>query len=451
MARKLKPSVAAKVDSAGVLVEMVRLTDGIQVFPPSATDDVRAKLAGRAGGYHRIVWYDATGKRHTTTGGRTFHDAVIKAESIDAIIESGADKAGEKVSTLISAYLAPGLVKPGKTKPRSEKTLDGYDRLLRRFVLPTIGHMRCGELTPIALKAVLEAKFPRRGAKTPMPLSADDSERVRGVLTRLLKFGAGNGYITQDVNVLIQSMAIAVTVDVSQPRKSTEQGFHIDHIEKDSVPSHEKVAALAHQMALKPNAPWWYELMVYVAAYSGLRIGELEGLELRDIEMRSQDESGRLKARLRVERQINVIKGRPKEMLPKGDKRRTTVYPINTPATSFYQQGYPLQEKLMERAGELKNLNDKLFPAPSGGYWWRSNFYRRVFAPAAHRAGWYPKGAKKPTWTWHSLRHVFCTYYLWDLGKSPRAVADAAGHSSVSVTLNLYGGAGVQERLNSLD
>lgn len=246
-------------------------------------------------------------------------------------------------------------------------------------------------------------------------------------------------------------MAIAVTVDVSQPRKATEQGFHIDHVEKDSVPSHEKVAALAFQMGQNPNAPWWYELMVYAAAYSGLRIGELEGLERRDLEMRAQDVEGKLKSRMRVERQVNVIKGRPKEMLPKGDKRRTTVYPVMTPPTALYESGYPLQEKLKERAAELKNPSDKFFPAPGGGHWWRTNFYRRVFAPAAKRAGWYADGAQKSTWTWHSLRHVFCTYYLWHLGRSPRAVADAAGHSSVSVTLNLYGGAGVQERLDSLD
>lgn len=94
---------------------------------------------------------------------------------------------------------------------------------------------------------------------------------------------------------------------------------------------------------------------------------------------------------------------------------------------------------------------DRLFPAPRGGQWHRSNFYRRVVRPAAKAAGWPADDRGRPVWPWHSLRHVFCTHYLWVLGKSPRAVADAAGHSSVTITLNLYGGGEVADRLDTLD
>ena len=444
------PVIKVRVRDDGVLADAVELGFGIKIFPPSATDDVRARSVGRSGGYHRIVWRDATGKRHTTTAGLTFEDARKKADAIADIIESGADKAGAKVSELITEYLKPGLVKAGRARTRSAKTLDGYDRLIKRFITPIIGHMRCGELNPAALKAVLDAQHTRRGSAVKQPLSFDDRERVRGALTRLIKFGAGNGYITQDANLLIQSMATNLTMDPSKPRRATEQGFHIDHIAPDAVPSAESVATLASQMRRKGD-PWWYELMPYLAAYSGLRIGELLGLERGDIEAKAQYSDGGVKRRIRVQRQVNVIKGRPVVTLPKGDKLRTTVYPKMTPPTSFYPDGYPLEERLKQRLGELKSPSDRLFPAPAGGEWWRSNLYRRVINPAARKAGWYPAGSDEPTWTWHSLRHVYCTYMLWDRNKSPRAVADAAGHSSVSVTLNLYGGAGVQERLDSLD
>jgi integrase len=445
------PAIKVRVREDGVLAEAVELGFGIKVFPPSATDDARARLAGRAGGYHRIVWRDATGKRHTTTAGATFDDARRKAESIAAVIESGADKAGAKVSELIAEYLKPGLIKVGRSRPRSAKTLDGYDRLIKRFITPVIGHMRCGELNPAALKAVLDAQHPRRGSSTKQPLSHDDRERVRGALTRIIKFGAGNGYITQDASLLIQSMATNITVDASQARKATEQGFHIDHISPDAVPSAEAVAALAGHMQRDDEDPWWYELMVYLAAYSGLRIGELLGLEKGDVEAKAQYPEGGLKRRIRVQRQVNVIEGRPVVTLPKGDKVRTTVYPERTPTTSLYENGYPLEQQLRKRLAELAAPTDRLFPSPSGGEWWRSNLYRRLINPAARKAGWYPAGSDEPTWTWHSLRHVYCTYMLWDRNKSPRAVADAAGHSSVSVTLNLYGGAGVHERLDTLD
>jgi hypothetical protein len=57
-----------------------------------------------------------------------------------------------------------------------------------------------------------------------------------------------------------------------------------------------------------------------------------------------------------------------------------------------------------------------MFPAPCGGHWRSSNFDRRVLAAAYHAAGWRdPEGAG--AWTWHSLRHVFCTTALsgWHL------------------------------------
>ena len=441
--------MTARVDKDGVLIEKVRLSKDIVVAPPSAADDARAQAAGRKRGYHRIIWRDATGKRHTSTVGSTFAEAVRKAEAIDAVIESGADKADRRVSELIEAYLEPGLVKATSRKPRSEKTLDGYRRTLQRFVQPVIGHMRCGELNPVSVKAVLEQQVARQRSGFPTSLTPDESSRVRGSMRRLLRFGAGNGYVTQDVNILIQALDVARIVDPSSKRVSTEQGFHIDRIEPASVPSHEDVANLAWAMAADNRAPWWYELMVYTAAYSGLRIGELEGLEGRDIT--GSHETRDEKPRIRVERQVNVIAGRPKLMLPKGDKTRTTVYPVRTPPTERYPMGYPLRDKLRERQDELASQNNRMFPAPGEGHWWRSNFYRRKVKPAARRAGWIPEGSSEATWTWHSLRHVFCTYYMWDLGRSPRAVADAAGHSSVSVTLNLYGGAGVRERLDALD
>jgi len=135
----------------------------------------------------------------------------------------------------------------------------------------------------------------------------------------------------------------------------------------------------------------------------------------------------------------------------KGDKVRTTVYPECSPTTCLYEDGYLLEQQLRKRLAELASPTDRLFPSPSGGEWWRPHLYRRIINPAARKAGWYPQGASEPTWTWHSLGHVYCTYVPWDRNKSPRAVMDAAGHSSVSVTLHPYGGAGVLERIDTLD
>ena len=52
------------------------------------------------------------------------------------------------------------------------------------------------------------------------------------------------------------------------------------------------------------------------------------------------------------------------------------------------------------------------------------------------------------TWTWHSLRHVFCTTALFTWKLEATDVSRMAGHSSYRITLDMYVGttAGVLDR-----
>jgi hypothetical protein len=76
-----------------------------------------------------------------------------------------------------------------------------------------------------------------------------------------------------------------------------------------------------------------------------------------------------------------------------------------------------------------------MFPAPAGGYWRSSNFRRRVLEDGYLAAGWRAAdGAGR--WTWHSLRHVFCTTALSGWHLEPADVSCMAGHATVRVTLD---------------
>jgi integrase len=91
-----------------------------------------------------------------------------------------------------------------------------------------------------------------------------------------------------------------------------------------------------------------------------------------------------------------------------------------------------------------------VFPSPAGKYWRSSNFSRRVLQPAYLAAGWRDSSGEG-RWTWHSLRHVFCTTALstWKLEASD--VSRMAGHANVRITLDMYVGptAGVLERASA--
>ena len=125
---------------------------------------------------------------------------------------------------------------------------------------------------------------------------------------------------------------------------------------------------------------------------------------------------------------------------PKNRKMRRTIYPRATPG------GYALAGRLAARIEQARagqqagtNLLGLIFPSPAGKHWWSSNFNRNVLQPAYLVAGWrdeYGNG----TWTWHSLRHVFCTTALFRWKLDATDVSCMAGHASYRITLDMHVG-----------
>ena len=215
-----------------------------------------------------------------------------------------------------------------------------------------------------------------------------------------------------------------------------ESGLWVDPGE---IPSADDVERLGKALA----AGWHGErdqLMATVAAYSGLRWGEIAALTVPQV-----DTAARV---ITVDRKVVEVAGKLYLEAPKGRKRRSTIYPARTPA------GYPLadaiaariQEALAEQAAGANPLG-LMFPSPRGTWWRSSNFDRRVLAPAYHAAAWRGPGGTG-AWTWHSLRHVFCTTALSGWHLEPADVSCMAGHATVRVTLDMYVGAtaGVLDR-----
>jgi integrase len=133
---------------------------------------------------------------------------------------------------------------------------------------------------------------------------------------------------------------------------------------------------------------------------------------------------------------------------PKNRKYRRTIYPVRTPA------GYPLAERLAARLGQARaeqaagdNPLGLVFPSPTGKHWRSSNFNRQFLQPAYRASGW-RDAARNGKWTWHSLRHVFCTTALFTWKLEATDVSRMAGHSNYRITLDMYVGttAGVLDR-----
>jgi integrase len=174
--------------------------------------------------------------------------------------------------------------------------------------------------------------------------------------------------------------------------------------------------------------------MANLAAYSGLRWGEIAALTAAQA-----DPDARV---ITVDRKVVEIAGHLYLETPKNRKQRRTVYPRATP------QGYLLASHVAARAAQVRaeqrqgtNPLGLMFPSPKGCHWRASNFSRRVLDGAYHAAGWRPAPIGSPAWTWHSLRHVFCSTALFTWNIDATDVSRLAGHANYRITLDLYVGA----------
>ena len=180
--------------------------------------------------------------------------------------------------------------------------------------------------------------------------------------------------------------------------------------------------------------------MANTAAYSGLRWGELTALTIWQVETVARV--------ITVDRKVVEVAGHLYIEAPKNRKYRRTIYPRRTPA------GYPLAEKLAARIEAARAEQDAginplglIFPSPKFKLCRSSNFNRNVLQRAYAVAGW-RDSTGNGRWTWHSLRHVFCTTALFTWKLDPTDVSCMAGHANVRTTLLMYVGttAGVLDR-----
>jgi integrase len=210
-------------------------------------------------------------------------------------------------------------------------------------------------------------------------------------------------------------------------------------VDPAEIPADDDVAGLGRALAAGRHGDR-DELMAVTAAYSGLRWGELTALTVAQV-----DPAARVIA---VDRKVIEVAGHLYLEAPKNRKQRRTIYPRASPV------GYLLAERLAARAEQARaeqqtgsNPLGLIFPSPAGKHWRSSNFSRNVLKAAYLAAGWRDAGGSGG-WTWHSLRHVFCTTALFTWKLDATDVSRMAGHANYRITLDMYVGttAGILDR-----
>lgn len=359
---------------------------GVRCYPPTRPD-----------GYYRITWRDAGGKRRETTAS-TDVDAAEKAELLSKAASSGAVRSTGTFGELLAAYEAQVVPDQAPNDAASSRTT-----LARARRYPQLIGTPCARLTPGSFGALF------RDARTDLAYSSRQTLRRR--LLHVINWGRREDWIPADRDPLAK-------VDVGRPDTRVHGDGQWAPVRDDEIPTHDAVHAVAKEMATT-SGHWWGELMVLLAAYSGLRWGELIALTGADI-VWPDDPSPDIQSTIRVRRQVIEVDGAQSVTAPKGNKVRVAFWPPTTPG------GVDLEAMLRRRVAEVDD--GLLFPPARGnGFLRRSNHNRRWWTPARDAtAGW-------AGWTWHDLRHVYCTWLLSDLGMTPPDCIVFTGHSTTTV------------------
>ena len=256
-------------------------------------------------------------------------------------------------------------------------TAELYGYMLRKHIVPRFGRMRIGRMTPVDVGSWV----------------AD----LHG--TKL-----NHNTVAKAYRVLKGVMDGAVSAGLISRSPCTIKGAGTEREHEMQIATPEQVAALAAAVG-----PRW-EAMVFAAAYSGLRWGELAGLRRRDVDFDRN--------RISVTRKLGEVNGQLSFSAPKSAAgRRTVGIPM------FVARSLAVHVDLYALPGP----EGLIFPSPDGTPMRRSNFRRRVWEPATAEVG-------ISGFRFHDLRHTAATLAAAS-GASLRALMARIGHASVRAAI----------------
>jgi integrase len=264
-----------------------------------------------------------------------------------------------------------------------------------------------------------------------LPITEMTREVVRRYFAGLARTGLAPGTVRKVHTVLSAILSEAVELELLQANPCTRmRGLPTVRHEEPVFLNAEQVRALAERMSRASD-----KLLVYTAAYTGLRAGELAGLRRKDVDL--------LRGVVQVRQALKSVDGQdgskgPVFGPPKNGKPRTVTLP------RFLKNMLTDHLALSSAKGGPggAGADALVFTAPEGGVHRHGLFMRRAFKPTI-------KGDKrkkiKPTLPaelhglrFHDLRHTTASLLIAQ-GAHPKIIQERLGHSSITTTMNRYG------------
>ncbi|WP_027087959.1 tyrosine-type recombinase/integrase [Cohnella panacarvi] len=348
------------------------------------------------------VGYDAKGKRvkrTKTVKAKGIREAEKELVKFQTEVEVGEYIAPEKMS--FDTFLAVWREKYGQ-KHLEVKTLETYDIMLKNHILPSFGTCRISDLKPIHIMVLLD-ELSREGSRKDGKSGGLASSSIRFV-HRILK----------DIFERAVEWRIIKLNPVSAVKRPKIQDHEVDVYGEQEV-------ELLFQALEKEPIHW--RIMITLALTTGLRRGELLGLEWKHLDL----QLGTIEViqSLSHSRGVNILK----EPKTKNSKRKIAIPDsLLEDLRAYYVHAVQLRKMLGDcwQGGVEFHVffseTGKPFYHTAPGTWFR-RFIHRV-------------GLKRIRF--HDLRHTSATLLI-NQGVHAKIISSRLGHADIRTTMNIYG------------
>lgn len=283
----------------------------------------------------------------------------------------------------------------------SDRTRDGYLRNLRTHVFPTLGNRVMSDITAQELERLFSDLRSHRSAST--------VNNVRTALSKVFTSAVRHGLLFQS--------------PVANTMKARKGDFEKTQVQLPWSPE-EAICALKAAKGTR------MELFITLALATGMRRGEMLGLQWADIDFECETVS--------IERTIHHESIRQEDgstsrrlvvAAPKTASSRR-VNQLSAPVLEAFKSHRTEQEIERHLAGGKWVNSGYVFTDNQGGPMDESNFYKKYKKFLAENHLRYVRI--------HDIRHTFATILIEEDSGKLAAVSKALGHSTIGITMDIY-------------